>query len=61
MKETVKNTNYKKIGNKFVKVKVTPYSYFYVIPTQKFITAHKTLRLKYDKTHNRQDKISPNH
>jgi len=56
VKEIVKNTNYKKIADKFVKVKVTPYSYFYVVPTQNFIKAHEILKLKYNKTHNKHDK-----
>jgi len=56
VKETVKSTNYKRVGNEFVKVKVTPYSDFYVVPTQNFIKAHEILKLKYNKTHNKHDK-----
>ena len=46
VKETIKNSSYKRVDNDFVKIKVSPYSTFYVKPTNKFISAHNALMLK---------------
>ena len=46
VKESIKNTTYKKIDGKLIEVKGAPYSTFIVTPTEKFISAHKALRKK---------------